>query len=350
MIDYRNSSFIPLTSNANGKISWSKPLQSSEQPRFLLLWNDKIIVESLNEIALFSAKGSQLLIQDKAYGTFMTVKENNIYFINKDYQLQTLDNNKKINTLNEYLPEAPDNRFPVSIIIPQGQNYLAVVQSLGGVHEPPPQVFINQTKYGDGLSTWEQEYEGSQKIDPLYILKVKRIIIFITETIIIDSESGKEIRKIPFLRNNLSVCSADEDSNLYFAGKDKNNIVLLSETLDGNLLWQSEEIPVSFNEKILKPPIITNKIIFLLTSASLYAFEKGKVLWTFNKPDLELKSCTSLEDRSTLLTTSNLLFHLDESGNVIFKTELTDNILTPPIVNTKGEILLATEKNLVCIN
>ena len=349
-IDFRNSSFIPLTSNAEGKISWANPLQSSEHPRFLLLLNNNIIVESLNDIVLFSDTGIQLLNEVKAYGSFITIKGDNIYFLNKDYQLQTLDKTEKLTILNEYLPEAPDDKFPVSIIVPQEQNYLAVVQSLGGVHEPPPQVFVNKTNYGDGLSTWEQEYEGVQKLYPIYEPKQKRIIVFINETIIIDSESGNEIKKIPYPLDNPIACSADVNGNLYFAGTDNNKTMLISESINGDIIWRSEEIQTEFNSKIICPPIIGDKIQFVLSSFSLKAFETGKFIWTFDKPDLEFKYCSALADGTTLLTTNNLIFHLDESGKVMFELDLKDKILTPPIVNSKGEILIATDKNLICIN
>ncbi|MHC4862514.1 MAG: outer membrane protein assembly factor BamB family protein [Planctomycetota bacterium] len=97
-----------------------------------------------------------------------------------------------------------------------------------------------------------------------------------------------------------------------------------------------------------QPPIRPDsQRVYALTN--VLAIEQGNLLWEYEVKDEILRQGSSLADGSILVTAGKTIVHLDRDGKQLLSVSLENEILTPPVVDTEGNIYVATASHLVKI-
>ncbi len=348
--DFRQSSFCPVVATAQGHVAWARPLKLKSRPMFLMPWGDNVLVETASGIALYSDKGNLIWQREKANGLPVSINESYAYYITVKYQLNTITMEGKEKTLNDYIPEVPDNQFPVSLLVPQPRGFTAVVQALGGVHEPPPQVFVLGTEYGSGLSTWELEYDGIQKMTPLFIKEKDLLAVFKQEAIMIGANSGAEVKRIPIPMDNPLVASADPGGDIYVLGTNEDEPEL-SVLEPGGKVQSRLRLPGLSLHRLQTgrfPPIVGMSFVYVVAS-HIIAVREGKIVWTFDRAGVDFTYATALGNGFLIASGGGTVVLIDSAGQPVFEVALGKPVSAPPIATPEGKIVVATEDSLIKI-
>ncbi|MDG5816808.1 hypothetical protein QA601_17055 [Chitinispirillales bacterium ANBcel5] len=121
---------------------------------------------------------------------------------------------------------------------------------------------------------------------------------------------------------------------------------LIKYSLDGTILWEFF-LPAADLRSFVQPPASApDGRTYFIHADSLFRFtENGEMERAYSlPPDNNFQFVTVLSDNSVLVTSKNMLTHIDSSGDYLFTLNLEDDeqITAPPVVDKDGGVLLAT--------
>lgn len=347
------SSFIPVSSGSEGNITWSQELElpGEVRPRHLLVWEGRIVLETLSDLIVFTNEGERLWERKKQFNSVVAIASETMYYQNERLKLEAVDLSNGLVLDNAYFPDADHEDFPVSLLWPREDDFLAVIQFIGGGDaEEPPWAEVYMTAYGDRISTWDHTYEGTQALPPLFIPELERLLVAVREAVCFDTSTGQEVLRFSLPVSSCVNWSASADGDLYLLGKEGAIELLFSTSLTGEEKWRWSDLNMSESWSEKQPPIARpGGIVHVFSSQSVLTFQDGILLWEYGLRDETPGHGAALADGSLLITIGNKLYRLSVDGEELFVVSLENEILTPPVVDAAGNIYVATAFHLLQI-
>ena len=355
----RRDGAIPATSRSVGRIAWSRELGLAHADVLpaLLVWEGHIVAATFPAMAVFSPNGQRLWERAKQTGSPAVVANGLLYYENRGCKLDAVGINNQLVLENAPFPAAMNSEFRVTLLWPREKDFIATVYWPG--QEPDaktgqptiPKISVRKTIYGERMGAWGTDYEGQQRLMPLFVPELDSLVIALAQEVIsIDAKTEREISrfKVPF--NELADWSADAEGILAITGYEETNKALVALSLTGQEKWRWIDRQQSDRWVAGQPPIrSTGQRVYALTDERILAFEQGKLLWQDEVKNTRPRNGSSLADGSLLVNAGRTLRHLDRDGKERFLVSLNEEILTPPVVDTEGNIYVATATQLVQI-
>ncbi len=348
----RNSA-VTAASRSAGAVVWSRPhgLPKNDLPRYLLLWQGRVLAESPRRLLLLSHEGKRLWERAKQQGAFAAVAGDELlHHQNTRQRLDVVDVHNAVKQDNIELPPAGDDEFELSFYAPHGKGRLLVAQVDTG---STMQVHTRKQDHGEMYSVWERDIDGQLSLPPIYDAAARQVL-FTTSLKVrrVSVRNGKEDAGWELTIYQPQNWSADGRGNLYVTGlhmteAGQKRSVLLALTLAGKELWRWSGSPKLASWSPRQPPIVgTDGRIHAFSAQAVLTFKEGKLVWDYKAAPTY---GTALPDGSLLVTTGNNLVRLDRDGDRLFTVALGNPALTPPVVDGNGDVYVATTTNLVKI-
>jgi hypothetical protein len=145
------------------------------------------------------------------------------------------------------------------------------------------------------------------------------------------------------------VMSLDEGGRAYMVASTPKGKQLLIVTPEGKLLLEID-LPSDLARMITPPVIGLDHRIYLVTDERIHAFsEKGESLWE-SRPGVRPGGVTVTADNRVLVSAGSDLCIYDSAGHCTLLQRFEgENLSTPAIISTNGNLLVATEGNLYAL-
>jgi hypothetical protein len=347
--DFGRSSFIPAAASVKGELLFSAPLAlpGGAPPQFVLLWNDRLVVESESMLAVFDSSGRKQWERPKYENSPIGIADSVIYFENGNFFLDGVDAANKRILDDGPLPQVIDEHYQVFMIVPQKDDFLAVVQFIGGDDGSPPSARFYRAKYGNPTDTWGSTLDGGQTLPPLFAAGANRLLVFMKRANVFDAATGKETAQFDFPMDAPVAASADQKGNVFFAGSDKGKGTLAAVTRDGAEIWRFEDALLRGISAGAQPPILgADGSVYMIAGGAILAVHDGTLSWKQAPPKGGFAYGASLEGGLFLATAGSVVYLFDAKGEQVSAIDLDEALVTPPVVDRAGTVYVASSKTL----
>ncbi|MEW6051210.1 MAG: hypothetical protein AB1644_09155 [Candidatus Zixiibacteriota bacterium] len=349
---FRRASSLSHAAARTGELAWKQPLPAAAagQVRHLFMWDQSLVVDAPSELLTYSLDGKMVLQKSKAYGSSPVGRDAILYYQDLNNRLTAINQRGETSLTNAYIPESMSNEFPVTLLVPRTDDFVAVVQYLGGPHGPAPQVYAEGVKYGDRVSIWEHEFDGTQALTPLFIPEIGQLVVFPADIVRIDALTGKLISRVPVPVENPVTASADAAGRLYVTGSVKGQPMMIALDLEGKELWRWG-LPLSFARWNDTQPTIVgdDATVLAVTSNSIFIRKNESFTLLFESKDAPARFAARLADSSLLVCAGASLYHIAASGEIVYQFDTQDIITAAPVVASNGTVFIATRTELLSI-
>lgn len=359
--DSRRSSSINLGSSAKGELAWEKPLYDSIEepfvPKVLLSAPGYLFAYSDTLLRAYSADGVRLWTEKTRFDSPIAIHGDKVYFRRAKDQInllavRALDGAAIAGEI--YLLNTLDHAYPI-LIEPVDDAFYALCRYQIGSQDGPPYMIAYKKEYGTKEYIWAAGMDDSPPMPPLLIPELDRLVVFGIRSATVFNTMAKEdkeqVARFDYPLEKLLTSSTDTRGNVFLAGLDKENLVLMSATLDGkeNWRWSGPYRPQLMI--VTYPPVIgKDGLVCLVTGASLKGIKTGQVVFDFVADKEAVNSCTALADGTLLVAAGRSVYRLNEKGEQLFRIVLAESIVAPPVAGQDGSIYVATARHLVRID
>ena len=347
--DHGRSSFIPAAAVVKGELLFSTPLAfpTGTLPGFVLLWDGRVVVESSSMFAVYDASGRRQWERAKYPDSPIGIADSLIYFENANFFLDAVDMANRRILEDGALPQVIDEHYPVFMIAPQKDDFLAVVQFVGGEDGSPPSARFYRAIYGSPTDTWGHTLDGGQTLQPLFSAGANRLFVFMRRAFVFDAMTGAEAAQFDFPLDSPVAASADQKGNIYFLGSDKGKGVLAAVTRDGAEIWRFEDQLLRGISPGAQPPILgADGSVYAIAGGAILAVREGKLAWKQTPPKGGFTCGAALEGGSFLATAGSVVYLFDAKGERISAIDLDEALVTPPVVDRAGIVYVASSTTL----
>lgn len=350
--DYGRSSFIPVAASVKGELLFATPLAlpTGTLPGFVLLWDGRVVVESESMFVVYDASGRRQWERAKYPSSPIGVSDSLIYFENGNFFLDAVDTANRRILEDGSLPQVIDEHYPVFMIAPQKDDFLAVVQFIGGEDDSPPSARFYRAKYGNPTDTWGSTLDGGQTLPPLFAAGANRLFVFMKRAYVFDAATGKETAQFDFPVDAPVAASADRNGNVCFAGSDKGKGTLAAVTQDGAEIWRFEDPALRGISPGDQPPVLgADGAVYAIAGGAILAVREGKLAWKQVPPKGGFTYGAALSDGSFLATAGSVVYLFDAKGEQLSAVDVDEALVTPPIADRAGRVYVASAKTLFCL-
>lgn len=347
--DYGRSSFFPAAASLKGELLFSTPLAlpAGTLPGFVMLWNGRVVVESESMFAVYDASGRKQWEQAKYPDSPIGVSDSLIYFENENFFLDAVDTANRRVLEDGSLPQVIDEHYRVFMIAPQKDDFLAVVQFVGGEDGSPPSARFYRAKYGSPTDTWGSTRDGGQTLPPLFAAGANRLFVFMKRAFVFDALMGAEGAQFDFPIDSPVAASGDRAGNVYFLGNDKGKGTLAAVTPDGAEIWRFEDPVLGGVAPGGQPPILgADGTVYVIAGGAIRAVRDGKLAWKQTPPKGGFAYGAALEGGTFLATAGSVVYLFDAKGEQVSAVDVDEALLTPPVVDRAGIVYVASAKTL----
>lgn len=358
----RHDGFINLAADCKGEVSWefivdNKPERHSET-RIILVSDDKIFVDSMSEIVCLDISGKLLWKRDKWYGTQIVINNGSLFFTSaarKD-RMHAVDFNNNLVLEDFVIWEIIDRSFLV-LFEPSIDQLIAQVQYTGLQEVASDKIVIYKIGKKSLGYDWSKIYlDNTSLLIPLVNHNQKYLLTSNNTDILIFKLDEKNKTPepnysfpIPDKTENIFASSA-EDGKFYLAYSFENKIILKCydhQAIEFFTIEHQEEF-YNFN-KVVAPPILTKDLIYIVTEKRILCIRNESILWTYDWNGKPISHATGLADNSILLSQTDLILQLDSEGKKVFSKSFSDTLITPPVVDKTGKVLVASKSKIYCL-
>lgn len=351
-----------LPPNQIWKIKWSTKIDSSAIPWFLLLKDDKLIVQNESGYQLFDLSGNLISSGIRAEGDIVISKSNKSFYINDPsgyIQNVDLNSGKRKFYVYPYLGKG----FKRSVVFTNGNKIIDAGSELpmmthNSTIKPPDMNILEQIKIDNPAETDEDGVLKPPVEAKNILIKSGSILTALHDSTLIIATTNN----IYFLDVDLNVInvlsgnfipfemSTDEEMRIYLLAGIQNDNKIISEfwLIDsgGNLICKTEIPDLDLNN--LTPPVIDyNHTAYIAYVDKIVAVSSsGEILWE-NYIQKPLGGIAAVKDY-LFLSEGNLLTAFDKNGDRRFFYEFDDELSTSPLL-VNNEIFVASRKKLYCI-
>ena len=354
--DEGHSNYVNAKSGAVGKLAWSQPISAAgkeqAEARLLVTAENLIIVEGMKQLFAFTKEGRSLWQRAKWSGTPVVLREGLLFYTSpaQKNEMQAVDLNNVIKFQDFRIPNVGEQSYLV-LFEPIKNGLIAQVQ-YPDIPERGGRAFIAYKIRKGGLSyDWSKRYDNEESPILPVICEGRKILLTATRKEVITFDiDGKQRDPEPFTRFPLPFgkttmwVSCGQDKNLYWSGIDGRSTVIAATDVSGKEQWRwlTEVRPPG----PVTPPIITPEMVYLMSRKRLSALKNGKHLWSFEAKTGNFSSGTALADGSILVVAGNKLHRLDSEGKSLFEATVNEPFATYPVIDSDGNIYVASKETL----
>jgi hypothetical protein len=351
-----------LPPNHAWKIKWRSKIDSSAIPWYLLIKNDRLIVQNESGWQLFDLSGNLINSGIKAMGDIIISKSDKSFYINDPsgyIQNVDLDSGKRKFYVYPYLGKG----FKRSVIYTNGNKIIdsgfeLPVMTHNSTIKPPDMNILEQINIDNPAETDEDGVLKPPVQSKNLLIKAGSIITAMHDSTLIIAATNH----IYFLNSDLNVIkdltenfipfemSIDEEMRIYLlAGIERNDKIISEYWLidsEGNLISKTEIPDLDLNN--LTPPVIDyNHTAYIAYDNRITAVSPtGEILWE-NYVQKPLAGIAAVKDY-LFLSEGNLLTAFDRKGERRFFYQFDEELSTSPLL-VYNAIFVATRKNLYCL-
>lgn len=351
-----------LPSNQVWRIKWRSKLDSSAIPWFLLIKDDRLIVQNESGYQIFDMSGNLINSGIRAEGDIVISKSEKSFYINDPSgYIQNIDlmSGKRKFYVYPYLGKG----FKRTVVYTNGNKIIDSGFELpemthNSTIKPPDMNILEKLNINNPPETDEDGVLKPPVESKNVLIKTGSIITALHDSSLIIAASNH----IYFLDSDLNVIkdlsenfipfemSVDEDMRIYLlAGIEKDDKIISEFWLidsEGNLISKTEIPDLDLNN--LTPPVIDfNHTAYIAYPDKIVAVTPaGEILWE-NYVQKPLDGIAAVRDY-LFLSEGNLLTAFDKNGERRFFYEFEDELSTYPLL-VNNEIFVATRKHLYCI-
>jgi hypothetical protein len=347
------------------EIKWRSEINSDEIPGYILLANERIIIQNQSGWELFDISGKRIAEGIRAEGEIFINKKENIFYINDPTGfIEAID--LTTGSTRYYFHPYFGKDFSKSVIFSNGGKIICVSHELPIITHDTPDEFPEKTLFevielGNSRETDEDKILNSTfQLNNLFC-KASNFITAMHDSIIVLAvpnhiyfiDSKLQITKDLYENFIPLEMSVDEDMRIYLLAEiiEKDEIIktalwIIDST--GNLISETEI--ESLQEGYLTPPVVNYEHnSFIKYEDKIIAIEPGgTILWEENV----LKPFAGFNAAQNYLLTSegNILTAFNKKGErkFIYKFE-NEELTTAPILTHNNEILVTTGNFLYCL-
>lgn len=351
-----------LPPNEVWKIKWRSKIDSSAIPWYILIKDDRLIIQNESGWQLFDTAGNLINSGLRAEGDIVINKSDKSFYFNDHsgyIQNADLNSGKRKFYVYPYLGKG----FKRSVIYTNGNEiiesgYELPVMTHNSSIKPPDMNILEQINIENPVETDEDGILKPPVQTKNLLVKAGSIITAIHDSILIIAAPDHiyfldaDLNIIKDLNGNFTPLemSIDEEMRIYLLAGIDSNEQFISEfwliNSEGNLICKTEIPTLDLNN--LTPPVIGyNHTAYIAYNEKIVAVSPtGKILWE-NYIQKPLAGIAAVKDY-LFLSEGNLLTAFDSNGERRFFYQFDDELSTSPLL-VNNEIFVATRKNLYCI-
>ena len=256
----------------------------------------------------------------------------------------TLDGEQVMRSLP--LPGCAGDQTVLQLFAPSQDTFVLSCQVLEWPEEPPSFQLVG-AEYGSPTGEWTWEREGGMSLPPLYCDATKRAFLTSDEVLVFDAETGEELTSFPLPMPAVSNWSAAPGGDLFALGEAEAGSTLVALDTKGEPKWRWN-LPEGGSWVRNQPPILgMDGEVCVLAKSGVWCVKEGEQLWHYAAE--ALKFGCSLADGSFLVTIGSKLVQIGPDGADRFSVDLPEPAATPPTVDSKGRVWVATQSQLLRI-
>ena len=354
--DARRSSCIPFAGGATGAIEWEKPLSKEGEapfnPRGMLVGQQVAVVYSEQRAICFSLEGTRLWTKDTFYRSPVWLVDDTAYF----------QHAKRIDRLEAVMPDGKDLNVTLRILDaddacsplylqPEGGSFYALCICRPTRELGTPFCKFYRKQYEPDEYDWVGDITTEAPLLPLLIPELKRFVVFSqNEVLVLNADTKKivaeEITRFPLPMAGLQ-CSASKTGELYLIGGEERADILVALSLDGKELWRYTG-PVGFPKSASgQPPMVgPDGTVFLLGTQNVVALQNGRVSRQYSTGEDSVRFGSVLADGSLLIVAGRRLYQFTVDAELPMTVTFDETPSTPPVIDSRGRIYLATINSL----
>ena len=382
----RHDSHIPAVARGSGQLLWSRELgmKRAGGRLDLLLFGSSVVVAQAASFALFTADGRKLWEQDKQSGSPVAIANGLGYFTTAGLMLNAVDAAGEWRLRGSSLPAVLTKEHVLMLLWPRKLDYITAVDmpdprydlSDDAAAAYDPHISAARSTYGNRTSDWVNEFYGIVALPPLFVPETGHWLVAqskmqVTRVDLSTLNSGDTPARSRIPLDTAQAWSADSAGALVVAGTAGGAKALVKLDVRGAETWRWVD-PQGQDAWLTTQPPIRGKDgrVFALTDGRLLAFDSGKLAWQFDAGSdvlrhgategdgsfvvkdgrllstFRLAHGTSLGDGSILVVGNRTLFLVEADGRKRFQCQLPSAIVSPPVVDSEGNIYVATATQL----
>lgn len=359
----RRESSYPALDRPDGRLVWSLGLPSLEgEPiQSVIPWRGNALVVSATRMTLVAAphRGHRTLdapgvaqwTQRIAHGTPVVVSDNAAHCLDPNLGLVVRDlDGAPLNEPHVRLPGL-GAKGDVSLLLPRGDEFTAVLQYVGQLHGDPPHTRAITARNGARFSDWGLERPGVVR-PPAIALPNRGRMYWRTdpggEVIYADLDQRKVGAPFQLPLDTLVEWSASSRGRVYAVGMLNDQPTALAFTGLGEELWRwSDPSVVGAWSTVCPPAVCEDDTVLCFGDGEVLALRRGSVQWWSRLPGQGAMRGAILADASSLVVRGSVLRHFGPSGEKRFEVDLGGDVVAGPVVTSTGWINLATARDLL---
>jgi hypothetical protein len=353
--DPRRSSYIPFSATCIGAVEWEKPLSKGDEPPFnplgILVGQQVIVAYSERRAVCFSPEGSKLWTRDIFFRSPVWLVEDTVYYQSPQHidrlGAVTREGRDVKSTLR--ILDANDVCSPV-YLQPEAGGFYALCICRPAREVGPPFSKFYRKQYEPQEYDWVGDIKSKPPVLPLLIPELKRFVVFSDSEVLVCNSDTKEIVAEEVKRFALPLealqCSAGKNGELYVIGREKRSTVFVALSLEGKELWRYGGTLGMRDDPKQAPLVGSDGTIFLAGGSTVVALQKGRVIHQYSTEGESIVAASVLSDGSLLVTAGKRLYQFMAEGGVQMSVKFDDPPLTPPVVDSRRRVYVATAKSL----
>ena len=338
--------------SAQGVMAWSQVLARGKpvEARGLLTVGEIVLVDTLQSIIAYSAAGVRLWERDKFYGTPVVIRDGLIYYTRaaRRSRMEVIDTNNTVKHSDVWIPNVSEQAALI-LFDPFEVGMTAQVQMSDVPDADEQEVLIYQRVDGGLGFAWSCAFpHGRASLPPIICREQSRLVAAVDAEAMVFELFSKQRSAQPLARFPLPFgmqtqwLSADATGLLYWCGIDRRRAALCVTDLTGKEVWRWMATGgLSGQEQWVAPAVVSDACAHIVTSQAIYAVANGKNVWDF-KSSTPLVGATALNEGSLLVSSAKSFMRFDATGKVVCDVPSDVAYVTPPVVDTKGNVYVAS--------
>ncbi len=321
-----------------------------ESPKSLLLLDDSkaVLDHSIIYLVIDILNNKVIGFNQKSPNTFIVVGEQGNFYGFASYRLLRLkwDSFQEFPPKEHYFVPGLGNYSELAVFIPKSDTYIVGIQSSGRPLGQRAAFGLLEKGYNGFDDIWNISFEGAIPKPPV---SIDGNIVVAQDNLISVVDSNGKVKKIKVDFLPIS-CSIGADNLIYMLCKVKNRTFIKAIDFDGNIHWECQ----TFINQPNQPPIVSKEsMVYLIGSSKIEAFVNGEKKFEFkltgNDTDYQLASVSN--DGFLLVSDCDKLLCINKAGEQVwaFKVAQGETIMTQPVLDSVGKVLIATDKKILAV-
>jgi outer membrane protein assembly factor BamB len=350
----QKNSHVPVSTNAAGKLLWSKPYvlpRVTVTPLDAFISKEAIGVKSSDDLLVYGLTGEFRFSVPIGNNSPVMFGNGAFAYLKPSYLLEYRDYTGKL--LLELRDIPAFEKYTTGLLFcPTRDDLLAAVQFEGGPQELPKRYDVYRYPIEGSRRIWS--YDGDGQIDYAFLTTDRQTVVVVKnrEVSVMNAADGKP--QTPFLleMEDIKTMSLSLENNLVVVGSKTVDGAAVQAvdivSLPGRLVWSYQLAAPKLNQ----PPVCgTDGKVYIVDDGWLKCLQTGEPLWMAALELGPLVWLTSTGNDKVVALTGNRLSLISADGGLQFSVEVTekgDTFNVPVAIDKLGRLIVAGNKSLYC--